>query len=806
MCFAVVWICGFHAVLSAQIPFGGIVADEFGQPMAGVQLRLIQPDGAPISQTVTDDAGRFSFSNLSSGAYRIVAEKPGFFVVERNVSLSSAIVADVVLSRKPVLEDSVSISARPDGIELKDARPSLRETITNEQLDLLPTGNSRNFLNALPLSSSIVRDREGRLHVRGAGSQSIQYVVDGVNVTDPVTGNLRGVISSESIESVDIVASGYAPEFGRSSGGLVRVETALIPDKWRFTATDIVPNYSFRQRAIAELAPRVTALGPVGATRLSLMYTLSGEYRNSFNEDLPRGENAEGRVAADHLIKARYVFSDLHLASATVLLNQRRLTHMGLTSQSPIETTTNTTSHDYTAGVRDRLFFDQNTLLESALQFSITRQDTRAMGAGLFRIWPNRRRGNNNVDEKRDSRRLQWNENLSWSVRTGGFVHRLKTGTELTSAVYRPDFSIRPIEFYRRDETLLRRTWYDGGRFAPSLMRETGFFVQDTVSVRPDLTLTYGLRTDWDSITREYNPAPRLGFAWYPGRTRRTRISGGIGYFYDRLLLTHLIQDQFPRRIESVFSDDGSRAVATYTVQRMPPQHLQTPLSRNWEFGVEREIFPDSILRASYLKRSGRRELRQIDTAPPPLRDREVWLAMTNTGMSDYKSFDISTENSWKNVRLSLSYTWSRALQSLQIDPFALNLYENVYEVAPADWDAPHRLTGWAMFPFFKQSRAGFVVEARSGFPFSIRDDFTSIVGNRNSYRFPAYFNLGLSLEREVPFTRKYRLGVRLSAFNLTNHFNPNFVDSNLTSPDFLQFGNSPRPSGNIRLRLIKRP
>jgi hypothetical protein len=141
----------------------------------------------------------------------------------------------------------------------------------------------------------------------------------------------------------------------------------------------------------------------------------------------------------------------------------------------------------------------------------------------------------------------------------------------------------------------------------------------------------------------------------------------------------------------------------------------------------------------------------------------------------------------------------------LQIDPFDLNIKQNVYEVAPSDWDTPHRFTGWTMFPFLKQSRAGVVVEARSGFPFSIYDDVSGIIGDRNSLRFPTYFTLGVSLEREFPFTRKYRVSVRLSGFNLTNHFNPNFIDSNVRSPEFLHFGNSPRPSGNIRLRLIKR-
>ena len=558
LCLAAMWIWIFHGSLSAQIPFGGRVVDDTGQPMSGIEIRLFLTDGAAATQSVTDQDGKFSFSNLGPGTYRLVAERSGYFVLERQFNLKTPVLADLILSPKPPLEDSVTVASRPDGVELKEARPSFRETITKEQLDLLPTGNSRNFLSGLSVSPSVVKDGEGKLHIRGAGSQSIQYLVDGFNVTDPVTGNLRATISSESVDTVDVVASGYAPEYGQSSGGLVRVETALIPSKWKWSATDVIPNYSFRNRALAEFSPRLTAQGPVGASRFSLMYSLSGEYRNSFNADLPPGENVQGQWGADHLIKARYAFSELHLASAMFLLGQHRLTNMGLTSQSPAETTTDSTSHQYIIGLRDRLFFDANTALESAFQISLGDQETLAKGTALYRLWPNRRLGNHNMDEISRSRRLQWNEDFSWSLNSGSVVHKLKTGMEAAWVVYRPFFALRPVEFRRMDDTLLRRTVYEGGNFRPFAMRETGFFIQDTITVLRSLTLTYGSRADWNDVTREYNIGPRTGFTWYPRGSERTRMSGGMGYFYDHVLLTTLIQDQFPQRIESAFSEDGS--------------------------------------------------------------------------------------------------------------------------------------------------------------------------------------------------------------------------------------------------------
>jgi outer membrane receptor for ferrienterochelin and colicin len=797
----------FQTPLWAQITVDGrVVVNEAVEPVAGVRLVLEQIGGGVVSETTSIEAGRFAFLGVQPGSYRLSATKDGFFTLRREIDVRSATTIEVSLSPQRALEESVDVPAQASTVELKAPRPGVRDNLTYDQLQSLPAGNSRNLLNTLPLSPSVLADRDGKLHLRGADSQNIQYQVDGIDVTDPVDGGLQSTISSDAVENVEVVASGYAPEYGRSAGGVVRVETRGIPDNWKASLTDMVPNYSFSQHTISEFTPRLTIRGPLAGERLGFMYGLSGEYRKLFDEDLPRGQNAQRHVSGDHVIRTRYTFSDMHLASITALFNHRDFRNAGLSRETPIETTTDQSSRDYAIGVTDRLFFNANTALETIFQLSAADMDSRAKGTDSYRIWPNRRRGNFNINEGSNSSRRQWNENFSWSVPEGTVTHQVKAGVEMSFKYYDPRFELRPLEFYRSNGTLLRRSRYEGGRFRPYSNRETGFFVQDTVQIRPNLSATYGFRTDSDLTTHEGTTAPRIGATWYPGHAHRTRISGGIGYFYDRLLLSSLIQDQFPRRIESVFTDDGLKVAATYMIQRIPPSKLRTPVSKNWELGIEREIAPQWVIRSAYMRRSGWRELQQVDVAPPRLRDKEVWLAVTNTGASEYRALDFSMERSWGHAaRVSVAYTFSRSEQSLRVDPFALNIQEQLLEVAPTDWDTPHRVVGWAMFPFFKKSRAGVTVETHSGFPFSVRNQLQEIIGHRNGYRFPQYFNLGYSIEREFPFTRKYNVAVRLTALNLTNHYNPTFVDSNLDSADFMTFGNSPRRGGNIRLRLIKK-
>ena len=65
-------------------------------------------------------------------------------------------------------------------------------------------------------------------------------------------------------------------------------------------------------------------------------------------------------------------------------------------------------------------------------------------------------------------------------------------------------------------------------------------FVQDDWRVKPNFTLSMGLRYETQSLVSDRSSiAPRIGFAWAPGSAKngrqKTVIRGGFGIFYDRL-------------------------------------------------------------------------------------------------------------------------------------------------------------------------------------------------------------------------------------------------------------------------------
>jgi hypothetical protein len=85
------------------------------------------------------------------------------------------------------------------------------------------------------------------------------------------------------------------------------------------------------------------------------------------------------------------------------------------------------------------------------------------------------------------------------------------------------------------------------------------------------------------------------------------------------------------------------------------------------------------------------------------------------------------------------------------------------------------------------------IIEARSGFPFSVRDAEQNFVGVRNSSqtRFPPFFAIDMEIAKEFQVTKKYGLRLSLQVFNVTDHFNPRNVRANTADPGFRQFSSS---------------
>jgi hypothetical protein len=81
-----------------------------------------------------------------------------------------------------------------------------------------------------------------------------------------------------------------------------------------------------------------------------------------------------------------------------------------------------------------------------------------------------------------------------------------------------------------------------GNPYASIVQYDASPFIQDDWRVKPNFTLSVGLRYEIQTNVSDYHDiAPRFGFAWAPGSAKngrqKTVIRGGFGLFYDRVAL-----------------------------------------------------------------------------------------------------------------------------------------------------------------------------------------------------------------------------------------------------------------------------
>jgi hypothetical protein len=165
---------------------------------------------------------------------------------------------------------------------------------------------------------------------------------------------------------------------------------------------------------------------------------------------------------------------------------------------------------------------------------------------------------------------------------------------------------------------------------------DAGVFVGDDWRVRPNLTLSYGLRYETQTnLGDRSNLAPRVGLAWAPvtgGKNARpkTVIRAGFGMFYDRFALANtltalryngIVQQQYVVTNPDFFPTIPplftlTRFQPTQTIQRISAS-LRAPYIMQTAVSIERQLPFNTTIAVTYANSHGQRLLRSQDINAP---------------------------------------------------------------------------------------------------------------------------------------------------------------------------------------------
>jgi len=740
---------------------------------------------------VTNERGEFTFSNVTTSvrSCSIVAELQGFASATTTVAVNAGETSTVSLRLGlDTLREEVTVSAKPLPVD-DDSIGARIEKMTPAVMDQAPIANDR-FQDALPLIPGVVRGPDGLLNISGTRSNQSALTFNSANGTDPVTGEDAIELPIDAVGSVLVRGAAYAPEVGLSAGAVTMVETKRAGDSWDVTVNDLEPRLRRRGgewKGIESWTPRVTAGGPIVPGKLSVLESVQYEYSQTRVFGLPPFESDTKLQSFESFTRADWTIDPTNHLAISAMAAPRKTTYAGLNTLNPQSVTANIENANVLASGSDQIILGDTGVFETRV--SVKRFDSTispSQGDGPMILAPDQNAGSYFNDQDRTSHRIEWFNTYSFTPL--GPMHLVKIGGGITYESVDGFSRSRPVDIVREDGSLSQQIVFRGSGLLDTTNTAFRGYAQDAWTVGPRLSVQYGARYDYESITGDINVAPRGSFNLVVTGDGRTVVRGGAGLFYHAVPLNVASFGDLQTRVVTIFSEDGIADAPSTPLLNISASALRAPRSVNWNVELDREWVKNLYVRASYQQRENRSES-VVDAT-------DTSIVLRHDGSARYREGQFSARYLFHGTdQIVASYTRSSAVGNLNdFNSFFGNLENPVIrpdERGPLPWDAPHRVLLWASVTLPHGFAVFPVLDTRTGFPLSNVDADRNFVGPRNAVgRFPTFVSLDTQITKKfVVLGHKATIGLKV--FNITDHFNPRDYQGNLASTNFGGFDNS---------------
>jgi hypothetical protein len=756
---AILLFCSIPIVAQRPASLRGQITDQLGAVVVGASVTITDANGKKTS-TQTDSNGSYRFDNLTGGLYTLSAQQKGF---------APETVNGVQLSSGANTHDfQLNVAIEEQRVTVDDLRALSTDPNSNKTARVI-SGKDLNSLSDDPNELAAQLDA---LAGPAAGPNGTQVFVDGFTASN-------GLPDKQTIREIVINQNPFAAEFERIGFGTIQVFTRPGTGKLHGGTAFTFSDAAFNSR-------NPYALNKPPYQRRNIEGNLSGPIssHSSFFFNVSRRNMEDTAVIAATTLDATLNPQPVNLAVVTpkAFWNTGPRFDFAVNKNNTLSVRYNLATQDlHKQGVggfalpsrafdySDRLHILQvvdmaivnpRTVNEFGFQYIwyfIKQQQAEATpGLIVNDAFSGGGAQIGGYSFKRHEGEVRDYLSITTRAHTLKFGGRLRWAhiSDIAPNNFGGTFIFTSLDRYR--QTLLRAATpnqliiANGNPFAEVKQWDIGPFFQDDWKMRPDLTLSLGLRYQYQThLDSKFMFAPRFSFAWTPWMNPKgapkTVIRGGAGMFYDLIRTSVTLQaNRYDGHTEQQYIVTDPVLLALYpntpppaaltalgqpqTIWRKVPD-LTQPYYIQSSLSVERSLPHNTTLSISYLDTRGVHQLRsRNENAPAPL----TGLRPAGNGFNIYDfettgwyrqhllMFNVQSRLNRK-VNFTANYTLGKADGDTDgAGSFPANSYDLQREFGRSSFDVRHRFSFTGSFE--TKWGIGFfpLIIAQSGAPFNI--------------------------------------------------------------------------------------
>jgi hypothetical protein len=221
----------------------GVIRDPSSLPVKNANAYLEEQATGALFRTASGEHGDYHFLGLPVGQYVLTVEQAGFRTF-RQSGITLRIGDQVSLNvQLEIGQPMQSVDVNAQASLLQSASGSVNFSVDERRIVTLPL-DGRNFIPLVALSPGVALPGGGSLlpRINGSRPRTNEYIYDGISALQPEPGQVVLYPIVDAIEEFRVNVNAYSPEYGRSNGGTVVVNTRSGSNDFHGTLFEFLRN------------------------------------------------------------------------------------------------------------------------------------------------------------------------------------------------------------------------------------------------------------------------------------------------------------------------------------------------------------------------------------------------------------------------------------------------------------------------------------------------------------------------------------------------------------------------------------